>query len=76
MESKVFYEIVDTEYGMMIDSFSEEEMTEDDVCKYTQELVNHEKEECSFSLYRVTREKVANGDWNYADEELIGCFYN
>ena len=33
MESKVFYEIVDTEYGMMIDSFSEEEMTEDDVCK-------------------------------------------
>ena len=40
MESKVFYEIVDTEYGMMIDSFSEEEMTEDDVQKLIAAVVS------------------------------------
>jgi hypothetical protein len=39
-------------------------------------MVNHEKEECSFNLYKVIREKSNNGDWNYVDEELIGCFYN
>lgn len=76
MESKVFYEIVDTEYGMMIDSFSEDELTEKQACDKTQEMVNHEKEKCSFNLYRVIREKSNNGDWNYVDEELIGCFYN
>ena len=74
--TKVFYEIVDTEYGMMVDSFSEDELTEKEARDKTQEMVNHEVEECSFNLYRVVREKADNGDWIYIDEELIGRFYN
>ena len=76
MNTKVFYEVVDTEYGMLVDSFAADELTEKQVCEKTQEMVNHETEKCSYNLYRVIREKANNGDWNFVDDELIGCFYN
>lgn len=76
MAVKIVYEVVDTEYGMLVDSFSGNEITEKQACEKTQEMVNHEAEKCSYNLYRVIREKASNGDWNYVDDELIGRFYN
>ena len=76
MNTRAFYEVVDSADGNIIDRFSVDDTTEEDVMDYAECAACKEEDYACYDVYYVVEEQASDGQWHMISDDIIACFDN